>query len=323
MKLGVLTVVLSQMEMGKAMKYLADSGVQAVEIGTGGFPGNAHCKPEILLNDDRKLEEYKQAVYGNGLEISALSCHGNPVHPNKEIAKKFHDEFINTILLAEKLGIDRIVGFSGCPGDCPESKHPNWVTCPWPEDFLEILEYQWNEVLIPYWKETAEFAKQHGIKKICFEMHPGFCVYNPETLLKLRNAVGDIIGANFDPSHLIWQGMDLIAVIRELGKANAIFHFHAKDTKVDAINTAVNGVLDTQHYSEELTRSWIFRSVGYGHGEDYWKAIASELRLAGYDYAISIEHEDSLMSGKEGLLKAIGCLKNSLIFEDRGNMYWA
>ena len=148
-------------------------------------------------------------------------------------------------------------------------------------------------------------------------------VYNTRSLLKLREAVGPEIGANLDPSHLIWQGMDLIAVIRELGKANAIFHFHAKDTKVDAINTAVNGVLDTQHYSEELTRSWIFRSVGYGHGEDYWKAIASELRLAGYDYAISIEHEDSLMSGKEGLLKAIGCLKNSLIFEDRGNMYWA
>ena len=204
MKLGVLTVVLAQMEIEKAMKYLADSGVQMVEIGCGGFPGKAHCDPEVLLNDDAKLEAFKQAIYGNGLEISALSCHGNPVHPNKEIAKKFHDDFINTILLAEKLGVDRIVGFSGCPGDCPESKYPNWVTCPWPDDFLEILDYQWNDVLIPYWKETAEFAKKHGIKKICFEMHPGFCVYNPETLLKLRAAVGDIIGANFDPSHLIW-----------------------------------------------------------------------------------------------------------------------
>ena len=181
----------------------------------------------------------------------------------------------------------------------------------------------WNDVLIPYWKEKVAFAKAHNVHKIALELHPGFCVYNTRSLLKLREAVGPEIGANLDPSHLIWQGMDLIAVIRELGKANAIFHFHAKDTKVDAINTAVNGVLDTQHYSEELTRSWIFRSVGYGHGEDYWKAIASELRLAGYDYAISIEHEDSLMSGKEGLLKAIGCLKNSLIFEDRGNMYWA
>ena len=257
------------------------------------------------------------------MEISALSAHGNAVHPDKASAKKFDEDLTNAILLAEKLGVPVVNTFSGCPGGSPEDKTPNWVTCPWPDDFSEILEYQWNDVLIPYWKEKVAFAKAHNVHKIALELHPGFCVYNTRSLLKLREAVGPEIGANLDPSHLIWQGMDLIAVIRELGKANAIFHFHAKDTKVDAINTAVNGVLDTQHYSEELTRSWIFRSVGYGHGEDYWKAIASELRLAGYDYAISIEHEDSLMSGKEGLLKAIGCLKNSLIFEDRGNMYWA
>lgn len=321
MKLGVLTVVLSQMEIGKAMKYLADSGVQAVEIGTGGFPGNAHCKPEILLNDDQKLEEFKQAVYGNGLEISALSCHGNPVHPNKEIAKKFHDEFINTILLAEKLGIDRIVGFSGCPGDCPESKHPNWVTCPWPEDFLEILEYQWNEVLIPYWKETAEFAKLHGIRKICFEMHPGFCVYNPETLLKLRNAVGDIIGANFDPSHLIWQGMDPVEAIRTLG--DAIYFVHGKDVRIDQTNVSKNGVLDTKHYSDILKRAWVFRTMGYGHDLKMWKDIVSMLKLVGYDDVISIEHEDSLMSPTEGLQKAIALLKEVLISEQAGEMWWA
>ena len=117
--------------------------------------------------------------------------------------------------------------------------------------------------------------------------------------------------------------MDPCACIRELGKAGALFHFHAKDTKIDPINTAVNGVLDTTHYGNEIERSWIFRSVGYGNGEEFWKAIASELRLAGYDYAISIEHEDSLMSGREGLLKAIECLKNVLIFEERGSMYWA
>ena len=155
------------------------------------------------------------------------------------------------------------------------------------------------------------------------ELHPGFCVYNTKSLLKLREAVGPQIGANFDPSHLIWQGMDPCVSIRELGKAGALFHFHAKDTRIDPVNTARNGVLDTTHYGNELERSWIFRSVGYGHGEDYWKAIVSELRLAGYDYAISIEHEDSLMSGREGLLKAIQCLKNVLIFEERGNMYWA
>ena len=257
------------------------------------------------------------------MEISALSSHGNMVHPNPETARRFDDDLTNAILLAEKLGVPVVNTFSGCPGGSPEDKTPNWVTCPWPDDFSEILEYQWNEVLIPYWKKKTAFAREHGVHKIALELHPGFCVYNTKTLLKLREAVGPEIGANFDPSHLIWQGMDPCVSIRELGKAGALFHFHAKDTKVDPVNTAMNGVLDTTHYGNELERSWIFRSVGYGHGEDYWKAIVSELRLAGYDYAISIEHEDSLMSGREGLLKAIQCLKNVLIFEDRGNMYWA
>ena len=292
MKLGVLTVALGDMSLDAACKFLSEQGVQMVEIGCGGFPGTAHCNAAELLADENKQKEFLDTIHKYGLEISALSAHGNAVHPDKAIAKKFDEDLTNAILLAEKLGVPVVNTFSGCPGGSPEDKTPNWVTCPWPDDFSEILEYQWNDVLIPYWKEKVAFAKAHNVHKIALELHPGFCVYNTRSLLKLREAVGPEIGANLDPSHLIWQGMDLIAVIRELGKANAIFHFHAKDTKVDAINTAVNGVLDTQHYSEELTRSWIFRSVGYGHGEDYWKAIASELRLAGYDYAISIERRE-------------------------------
>ena len=166
----------------------------------------------------------------------------------------------------------------------------------------------------------AEFCLAHKVTKIAFEMHPGFCVYNPETLLRLRAAVGDIIGANFDPSHLIWQGIDPVAAIREL--QGAIYHFHAKDTKIDKYNTAKFGVLDTKHYSDEIHRSWIFRSVGYGNDELYWKDIVSNLRLVGYDYALSIEHEDSLMSQNEGLTKAVNTLKNVLITEDTGAMWW-
>ena len=202
--------------------------------------------------------------------------------------------------------------------------YPNWVTCPWPEDFSQILEWQWNEVLIPYWKNMVEFAKAHGVNKIALELHPGFCVYNTHSLLKLRHAVGPEIGANFDPSHLIWQGMDPVACIRELGKENAIFHFHAKDTRVDKYNTAVNGVLDTRPYGDEINRSWIFRSCGYGNDTLYWKDIISALRMVGYDYAISIEHEDSLMSQNEGLCKAVEFLKGVLTFEDKmSNMWWA
>lgn len=323
MKIGVLTVALANMPLADACKFLAEQGVEAVEIGCGGFPGKAHCDPEVLLHDDDKLEEFKQSIYGNGLIISALSCHGNMVHPNREKAKAFEQDFDNAVLLAEKLGIDTINTFSGCPGDCAESKYPNWVTCPWPEDFLEILDYQWNEVLIPFWKEKVKYCRAHGVTKIAFEMHPGFCVYNPETLLKLRRAVGPEIGANFDPSHLIWQGIDPVAAIKEIGKEGAMFHFHAKDTKLDKYNIAVNGVLDTKHYSDELNRSWIFRSVGYGNDLAFWKDISSALRLIGYDHVMSIEHEDSLMSQKEGLLTAINTLKQTVIQESNTGMWWA
>ena len=319
MKLGVLTVPLGGLSLDEACRYLSERGVQMVEIGAGGCPGKAHCDPEVLLNDDAKCKEFLDTVTKYGLQISALSAHGNMVHPDPVVAASYEKDFVNAILLAEKLGVPVVNTFSGCaPGD----KTPNWVTCPWPEDFTATLEYQWNDVLIPYWKEKAAFAREHNVK-IALELHPGFCVYNTKTLLRLRQAVGPEIGANLDPSHLIWQGMDLCTVIRELGKAGAIFHFHAKDTYVDPINTAMNGVLDTEHYGKELNRSWIFRTVGYGHGVDFWKAIISELRLVGYDYAISIEHEDSLMSSNEGLNKAIACLKDVLIFEDKGEMFWA
>ncbi len=323
MKLGTLTAALADLPLEEACGFLADNGVQMVEIGCGGFPGKAHCDAAELLADEGKREKFTETLDKYHLEISALSSHGNMVHPDPAVAESFEKDFDNAILLAEKLHVPVVNTFSGCPGGSKEDRTPNWVTCPWPDDFSQILEYQWNEVLVPYWKKKVEFAKAHGVSKIAFELHPGFCVYNTRTMLRIRREVGPEIGANFDPSHLIWQGMDPCTAIRELGKEGAIFHFHAKDTKVDPRNTAVNGVLDTTHYGEELERSWIFRTVGYGNGEEYWRNIVSELRMAGYDYAISIEHEDGLMSGREGLEKAISFLKNVLIYEDRGAMYWA
>ena len=322
MKLGVFNAVLAGMTFEDAMKYLADSGVQAVEIGCGGYPGKAHCDPAVLLKDEAKLEHFKKVLKDNNLEISALSAHGNPVHPDPEVAKRYHDDFVNAVLLAEKLGVKRIIGFSGCPGGSPEDKTPNWVTCAWPDDYPKILDYQWNEVLIPYWRETSAFAAAHGIEKIAFEMHPGFCVYNPETLMRLRDAVGPLIGANFDPSHLFWQGIDPVAAIRYL--KDAIYFFHAKDTKIDPLNCPVNGVLDTKNFTREAERSWLFRSVGYGHDYALWKDIVSNLRLVGYDDVLSIEHEDSLMTPNEGLQKAISFLKEVLTFEAKNdNVFWA
>lgn len=320
MKLGVFTTLLSNLPLEEALKYFTSLGLEAVEIGTAGYPGSAHADPGLLLNDGKALNDFKALIEKYGVQISALSCHGNPVHPNKEIAKEYDDGIRNTILLAEKLGLSQINTFSGCPGDCESAKYPNWVTCPWPNDFTDILNWQWNEVLIPYWKDLVKFAKAHGVNKIALELHPGFCVYNTESLLKLREAVGPEIGANLDLSHLIWQGMEPIAVIRALG--DAIFHFHAKDTKIDKYNTAVNGVLDVKSYADEINRSWIFRSVGYGNDMLYWKDVISNLRLVGYDYVVSIEHEDSLMSQNEGLSKAVRLLKECLITESVTDMWW-
>ena len=322
MKLSVLANLYGNKSLDETLSILTSLGVHTVEIGAGGYPGKAHCNPEELLADPKKLEAFCATFQKYGVEICALAAHGNPLHPDKEIAESFDRDFKNAVLLAEKLGVDTVITFSGCPGDSENALYPNWVTCPWPEDFLKILDWQWKEKVIPYWKKTAAFAKEHKVTRIAFEMHPGFCVYNPETLLRLRVAVGDEIGANFDPSHLIWQGIDPVAAIRAL--QGAIYHVHAKDTKVDTYNTAVNGVLDTKHYSDELHRAWVFRTVGYGNGEAYWRDLVSNLRLCGYDRVLSIEHEDSLMSIDEGLQKAVTFLQGILIREPKpGEMSWA
>lgn len=321
MKLSVLANLYGSKPLDEALKIISSLGVHSVEIGAGGYPGKDHCDPAKLLADEKKFEEFKNTFKKYDVEICALATHGNPLHPDKKLAKAYDDDMRNTILLAEKLGIDTIVGFSGCPGSDPDAKLPSWVTCAWPDEFLQTKKYQWD-LLIPYWKEMTEFAKSHGVTKIAIEMHQGFCVYNPETLLTLREAVGDVIGANLDPSHLFWQGIDPIAAIRAL--KGAIYHVHAKDTKIDPINAAVNGTLDSKHYSDEVHRSWIFRTVGYGHGEDFWRAFVSNLRLYGYDKVLSIEHEDSLMTTDEGLRKAVEFLDKIIIKEEKPcGMRWA
>ncbi|CAH0345744.1 sugar phosphate isomerase/epimerase [Bacillus sp. CECT 9360] len=323
MKLGVFTALYQNIPFEEMLDKLKVMGVEAVELGTGNYPGNSHCNPDELLGSPEKLKSFKLAIENRGLTISGLSAHGNPLHPNKKIANDAHEVWRKTVLLAERLEVPVINGFSGAPGDHPNAKYPNWVTCSWPPEYLEILDWQWNDVVIPYWKEEAKFAESHGINQIAFEMHPGFVVYNPETLLKLREHAGESIGANFDPSHLVWQGIDPVEAIKKLGRQNAIFHFHAKDTYLDEANISVNGVLDTKHYSNILDRSWTFRSVGYGHDEKMWKDIVSTLRAVGYDYVVSIEHEDMLASVDEGLSKAISLLKGILFKEQLTEMWWA
>ena len=320
MKLGVLTVPLAGMPLRDALKFLRSLGVEAVELGSGGVTNDAHCKAKELLKHPEQVRELKELLAENEMEISALSCHGNPVHPRRELAEKDHEAFVDTVELAGLLGVDTVVTFSGCPGDGTGAAHPNWVTCPWPPEYSQVLAYQWDEVLIPYWQRAAGIARQGGVK-VAIEMHPGFCVYNPETMLRLRAAAGEEIGANFDPSHLFWQGIDAVAAIRELG--DAIYYVHAKDCRLEMENVSRHGVIDTKHYGDELNRSWIFRTVGCGHGAQVWNDIVSTLRMVGYDGAISIEHEDSLMSVAEGLEKAVAFMQGVLIRQAPAQMWWA
>jgi sugar phosphate isomerase/epimerase len=320
MKLGLFTPVFGKLPFDQMLaKVRALGRIQALELGTGGWPGKDHLDVGELLNDDRKAKQLRQKLGDAGLTISALSCHGNPLHPDGRIAKDYDDVFRKTVCLASKLEVPVVVTFSGCPGDADDSKHPNWVTTPWPPEFLEVLEWQWEKKAIPYWRDTERFARERGVK-VALEAHPGFIVYNVETALKLRAATGPHLGVNFDPSHLFWQGVDVPAAIRALG--DAIFHVHAKDVALDRQNVAVNGVLDTKTYRRMPERSWLFRSVGWGHDEREWKRIVSALRLAGYDYVMSIEHEDALASIDEGLRTAIDLLSRVILTEPPAEAWW-
>jgi sugar phosphate isomerase/epimerase len=320
MKLGVFAVLFGTKPFEETLDYLVELGLEAIEIGTGAYPGNALCNPATLLASDQKLKAFREAISRRGLVISALSCHGNPLHPDKKIARAHHETFLQTVTLARRLDVKTVITFSGCPGGDGKATGPNWITAPWPPEFSAMLDWQWRERVTPYWKDTAKACRSAGVR-VAIEMHPNFVAYNPDTMQRLSAIAPGVIGCNFDPSHMFWQGIDPVAAIRALG--DNIYHVHAKDCRIDAANTAVNGVLDAKPYTRELERSWIFRTVGYGHDALVWKDIVSALRLVGYDHVISIEHEDSLMSGPEGLKKAIGFLKSVVIQEPRGEAYWA
>jgi len=320
MYLSVLTCPLYDRSAEEAFAWLAARGVEGVEIGTGGSPGTGHCKPAELLADAGKLQQFKDSLKKNNLVISAFSCHSNHVHPDKAVRDEAQKDFEDTLKLAEKCDVHTLVTFSGCPGDQPGAKYPNWVTCAWPLDYPKVLDYQWEQELIPFWKKAAKQAEDSGVK-IALELHPGFCVYNPPTMLRLREAAGPNVGANFDPSHLFWQGIKPAEAIKAL--KGAIHHFHAKDTKIDDALTSVNGVLDTGGLANVAARSWAFRTIGFGHDALVWKEMISALRLGGYDGPISIEHEDALMSAEEGLGRAISFLQPIILKEKPIDAFWA
>ncbi len=319
MRVGLLTVLFGKESIDQVIKRARKLGISDFELGTGNYPGDAHCKLGYLT-DTLLRKEFQKKLQDAGIRISALSCHGNPIHPDRKFAKANDEVSRKTVQLAAKLGVPKVIEFSGCPGDSDRARYPNWVTCPWPDEYRDLLAWQWEKKVIPYWIRRNKHADDHGVN-IALEMHPGFVVYSPESMLKLRAAAGSRIGANLDPSHLFWQGIDPIQAVRTLG--SAIFHVHAKDTKLYPGNVATAGVLDIKPYSDEVNRSWLFRTVGYGHGPEWWAEFISTLQMIGYDDVLSIEHEDSLMAVEEGLGKAVTFLNSLVIREKLTEMWWA
>jgi len=322
MDIGVLTVALAGESLEEALDYLSGIGVDAVEFGCGGFVGDDHLPRDEYLDDEDAQAELLSMVEERDLRISAISTHNNPLHPDEERADRAATEVEEAVELADQLGVDNVNTFSGLPAGSPDGSVPNWITAPWPPEHAEALQYQWEEVAIPRWSALAEHAAAHDVN-ICIEMHPNMLVYEPTSMMRLREETNEHVGANFDPSHLYWQGIDVTEAIRYLGERDAIHHFHAKDTGLYETNARVKGYLDTNPYTDEPNRSWLFRSIGYGHDEAHWKDVVSTLRMVDYEGALSIEHEDSLTSGREGLEKAVDVLDRAVFETKPGDAYWA
>lgn len=319
MKLCASTSWFANMSLEEVLEYLATLDVHCVELTTGAFLSESHCKPSELLKDAGKLKAFRDLLKKYGAEITNFKSHGNVLHPIKEQAAHYRQVFEDSIRLAELLGVPSVANFSGCPGDSENAVCPNWVVTHYPDYFAKLYQWQWNEVVIPYWQTTAKFAANHGVK-VAIEMHPGFNVYNPESFLKLRRAAGDNICCCFDPAHLFWQDIDPRLAIREL--ADAICHVHAKDSSEEMINIRRNGRIDPKPLNDRANRAWLYRTVGHGHDALMWKEIMSMLVLVGYDGVVSLEQDDSFMTATEGFEKSIAFLRSIVIFEKSKGLWW-
>ncbi len=309
--IGVFDPVYENLSLDAMLDKVSALGLEAMEIGTGGYPENHHCPLDDLIADRAKAKAWQKKFDDRGIRVATLSCHGNPVHPDPKRAGKDADTFQKTVLLAEMLDVKVIVGFSGCPGGTPQDTQPNWITYRWPPEFAAMQDWQWQERLIPYWKQAVQFARKHGVKRLALEMHPNFCVCNPRTLMMLREAVGEEIGANCDLSHLFWQGCDPVEVIRYLGGHRAIFHAHMKDTVIYPENAGKYGVLNFAFEKKDLDlASETFRAVGYGHSATLWKSVVKAYMDVGYEGILSIENEDPILTGEVGVERAAYVLKN-------------
>jgi sugar phosphate isomerase/epimerase len=299
MELCLYTDSVDKLSFEEALDLAVETGCTAIEIAAGGQSSAPHMRIDDLLDDVDKRHAFADAFASRGLRIGALNCSAWPLHPVKGPAEA---ELIRKVIrLAALLGVDKIVTMSGNPGDGPGATTINWVWYPWPRDSVALLERQWAEA-IAFWQDMGRFADDHGVVRIAFELHPLHLAYNVPTLLRMREAVGPVIGANVDPSHMFWQQMDPIAVVRALGAA--VQHVHLKDTQIVPEQVALAGVLDQRPFENAAERAWIFRTIGRSHDAEFWGSFVRELRAVGYDDVLSIENEDVTQPAVEGVVEA-------------------
>ena len=260
MNLCLNTDSVPDLTLEETLDFAASAGIDAVEIATGGQSSAPHMRLTELLSSATARSAFVDAISSRGLRLAALNCSAWPMHPirGEEDARLIRD----SIALAGELGVEKIVTMSGCPGDSAQAITVNWVWSPWPSEMPELRESQWEQA-IEVWRGFADLALAHGVNRIAFELHPLHLVYNVPTLFRLRDAVGPAIGANLDPSHMFWQQMDPLRVIRALG--SAVYHVHLKDTELLDEQLALNGVLDPRSWDDPTNRSWVFRAVGEGN----------------------------------------------------------
>ena len=304
MKLGFVSDTLGGMAFEDLLETARGLGVAGLEVPTGGWSTAPHFDLRVMLESAQARGDFQRAFEDRALEIISLNANGNPLHPTDTSQRDcLHD----TIRVAGDMGIQTVCTMSGLPAGAPGDRMPNWVVSSWPPETQSILDYQWNEVLLPFWEETVALAKASGVERIALELHGNQCVYNVPSLLRLREAVGPTIGANLDPSHLFWMGADPLAAIGALG--DAIYHVHAKDTLLNAPVQATTSLLENGSLMDIPARSWSYITLGFGHGETWWREFCYRLRMVGYDGWLSIEHEDVLLNALEGLEKSVDLLR--------------
>jgi sugar phosphate isomerase/epimerase len=307
MEIGLFAESAGLPTLEEALAHAANLGISRLELSTGGQCDRPFLDVDNLLGSAEARTRLLGQLDAHGLRLSALNVSAFPLHP---VIGKAHTELTRkTMQLAGLLGVDRIITQSGVPGDSDGARIPNWITYPWPGDMVDTVRRQWEQV-IALWDDLAAFGRDVGVTRFCFELHPVNLAYNVPTLLHLRDAVGPAIGVNFDPSHFMWQGMDIPACVRALGPA--IYHVHIKDVALHRHNVALVGLLDNRPDVTVRERPWYFCTPGFGHDARWWREFIVALDDVGYDDVLSIENEDPYRPGVAGVVPTVALLKSIL-----------